>query len=158
MDRLLKSWALQIAFFLIIFQCQNLFAQPVTREELARELQKCDLALQESQQQIKILSAALKATDSLMFAHKNATDNLIANLKAQLQVQDSVSVLMKMNSDTLQAMVRDYSAKLDEVNQLYISELKKQTRSWFFTSNGLKGLVYGVFIGGALGLTFAILK
>ena len=145
-------------FFLILFWMQIVTGQQVTREELARELKKCDLALQESQQQILVLSRALKASDSLLFRHQAATDSLIQNLKSRLFLQDSITTLMKINSDTLHAMIRDYSAKLDEVDSLYISELKKQTRPWFLTGNGLKGLVNGVFVGGVLGLTVAILK
>ena len=114
--------------------------------------------LKASQEKIKTLSSALQATDSLMLVHRAATDSLIQNLRARLAVQDSITSLMRVNSDTLQAMVSDYKAKLEEVDQLYIAELKKQTRPWFLTGDGLKGLVYGVFIGGALGLIFSLSK
>ncbi|HID39936.1 MAG TPA: hypothetical protein EYP36_10550 [Calditrichaeota bacterium] len=141
-----------------VFLLSTLYAQTVTKRQLAEELKKCDLALKASQEQIKVLSMALRATDSLMLAHRAATDRLIQNLHDRLVVQDSITTLMQVNADTLQAMVRDYKSKLEEVDRLYIAELKKQTKPWFLTGNGLKGLVYGVFIGGALGLTFAILK
>jgi len=145
-----------IIFSLLLLN--SLFAQTVTKQQLVEELKKCDQALQISRKKIKVLSQALKSTDSLMLAHRAATDRLIQNLHDRLAVQDSITTLMQVNSDTLQAMVRDYKSKLEEVDQLYIAELKKQTKPWFLTGNGLKGLVYGVFIGGALGLTFAILK
>ena len=145
-------------FLVSLFLWTPIHAQTVTKRQLAEELKKCDQMLKASQEKIKTLSSALQATDSLMLVHRAATDSLIRNLRARLAVQDSITSLMRMNSDTLQAMVRDYKAKLEEVDQLYIAELKKQTRPWFLTGDGLKGLVYGVFIGGALGLIFSLSK
>lgn len=133
-------------------------AQDVTRAELAQALQECEQDLQTSQQQIEILRSALQNTDQMIEQRKNISDSLIVNLSQQLFLQDSVTALLKVNADTLQRMVVDYSQKINEVNKLYIQELKKQTRPWFLSANGLKGLSYGAFIGAALGLTFSLTR
>ena len=143
-------WLLILPFVLI--------AQDVTREELAQALQECELDLQSSRQQIEILRSALQSTDQMIEQRKSISDSLIVNLRQQLFLQDSVTNLLKVNVDTLQRMVVDYSQKLDEVNTLYIHELKRQTRPWFLSANGLKGLSYGAFIGAALGLTFSLTR
>ena len=135
----------------------KLQAQQVSARELAKALKECESDLDASKLQIKSLHGALEATDEIILKRKIVADSLFTNLKSQLFFQDSIAILMKMNADTLQLMVRDYSNKLDEVNELYIKELRKQSRPWFLTGNGLKGLFYGVFIGGALGVTFAVL-
>lgn len=131
-------------------------AQQVTRAQLAEALQSCEQDLDSSRTQIEVLRDALNKTQLLIDTRKNVSDSLISNLRYQIIVQDSITGLLKTNSDTLQMMIVDYRDKLDEVNNLYISELKKQTRPWFLSQNGLKGLSYGLFIGAALGLIFAV--
>lgn len=135
-----------------------LTAQDVTRAELAQALQECEQDLQTSRQQIEVLRSALQDTDQMIEQRKAISDSLIANLRQQLFIQDSVTTLLKINADTLHSMVVDYSQKLDEVNKLYVHELKKQSRPWFLSANGLKGLSYGAFIGAALGLTFSLTR
>lgn len=143
-------------FFLLLVGPAQLFSQQVTKAQLARALSECEADLEASKLQIRKLSDALQATDALIDQHRAVSDSLISNLRQQLVIQDSVSVLLKINADTLQTMVQDFRKKLDEVDRLYISELKKQTRPWYLTGHGLKGLIYGVFIGGALGLVFSL--
>ena len=141
-------------FILLFFM--NGQAQQVTRAQLAEALQSCEQDLDSSRTQIEVLRDALNKTQLLIDTRKNVSDSLISNLRYQIIVQDSITGLLKTNSDTLQMMIVDYRDKLDEVNNLYISELKKQTRPWFLSQNGLKGLSYGLFIGAALGLIFAV--
>ncbi len=131
-------------------------AQQVTRAQLARALQECEQDLEASKQQILKLQQALKASNQVMERYQAVSDSLLSNLKQQLTIQDSVSSLLKMNADTLQAMVADYSKKLDEINRLYIKELKKQSHPWFLTLNGLKGLIYGLLLGGIVGGVLAM--
>jgi hypothetical protein len=97
-------------------------------------------------------------TDELWQTRKMYTDSLIFNLKSELTVQDSITGLLKANADTLDLMVKDYGQKLDEVSNLYLKELRRQTKPWFFQSTGLKGFFYGVVIGGAAGLTYSVVK
>ena len=136
----------------------TLHAQDITRAELAQALLECEQDLNASQQQIEILRSALQSTNQMIDQRKAISDSLIINLRQQLFLQDSVTTLLKINADTFQRMVVDYSEKLDEVNKLYIHELKKQARPWFLSANGLKGLSYGAFIGAALGLTFSLAR
>jgi len=135
----------------------NAAAQQVSRRQLISALKSCERDLQKSKQHILNLSTALAASDSLLASYRSVTDSLTQNLKKRLFLQDSIARLMQMNADTLQRMVKDYSKKLAQVDRLYINELKKKSRPWFFTGNGLKGLLYGVFVGGALGLSWAVL-
>ncbi len=141
-------------FFLLLVSLLN--AQQVTKAQLAKALQECEQDFQAGKQQIEILSKALKATNHLIDRQTAVSDSLITNLRTQLVLQDSVTTLLKANADTLHMMVTDYNKKLDEVNSLYIRELKKRSRPWFLSGNGLQGLSYGLFIGAALGLIFGI--
>lgn len=145
-------------FLWIILLPVCLQAQEVTRAQLAQALQECEQDLQTGKQQIEILRNALQDTDQMIDNRKAISDSLIVNLRQQLFIQDSVTILLKANADTLQRMVVDYRQKLDEVNNLYIHELKNQTRPWFLTGNGLKGLSYGAFIGAALGIIYSITR
>lgn len=140
---------------LFLFACQSM-AQQVTKAQLAKALQECEQDSEAGKRQIEILSNALNSTNQLIERRSAVSDSLIGNLHRQLALQDSVTLLLKANADTLHLMVVDYSKKLDEVNGLYIRELKKQGRPWFLSGNGLTGLSYGLFIGGALGLIFGI--
>lgn len=130
----------------------------MTRAQLAQALRECEQDLEASQRQVEILQTALTNTDTLLEQRKALSDSLISNLKEQLSLQDSVTLMFKINSDTLQLMLVDYRQKLEQVNQLYVQELKKQTRPWFLSGNGLKGLSYGVFVGAALGLVFGLAR
>ncbi|GEM_PF-2910059 len=152
---MMKTVLMSLIFLLLVNSAQ-LFSQQVTKAQLAKALSECEADLEVSKQQIRKLSDALQATDNLIERHRAVSDSLISNLRQQLFIQDSVSALLKINADTLQTMVRDFQKKLDEVDRLYISELKKQSRPWYLTGHGLKGLIYGVFIGGALGLVFSL--
>ena len=155
----MKYWNASVLILvagLVFFSAVRGGAQQVTRAQLARALQQCEQDLDASKRQILKLQQALKASDRVMERYQATSDSLIANLKQQLAVQDSVSSLLKLNADTLQAMVNDYGKKLDEINRLYIKELKKQTRPWFLTLNGLKGLIYGLLLGGIIGGVMAM--
>ncbi len=151
------SSAIILIVSLIILPVQDTQAQQVTAHQLAKALSGCKQDLAACSLKVNSLRKALKETQSLWEKRKAYTDNLTADLKAQLSLQDSISFLMRANSDTLGLMVKDYERKIDEVNRLYIKELRKQTRPWFLTSRGLKGFFYGLFVGGALGLAFAVL-
>jgi len=142
---------------LIILSVQNTQAQQVTAHQLAKALSGCQHDLAACALKVDSLQRALKETQLLWGKRRAYTDSLTADLKAQLSLQDSISFLMRANSDTLGLMVKDYERKINEVNRLYIKELRKQSRSWFLTSRGLKGFFYGLFVGGALGLAFAVL-
>ncbi len=144
--------AMSIFFMLTV----TAFAQQPGRAELAKALQQSESELETCRQTVRTLQNALSETDALITARKSVSDSLLTNLRKQLFLQDSVTILLKTNSDTLQRMVLDYSGKLDEINRLYVHELKRQTRPWFFTGNGLKGLMYGVFVGAALGLVYGL--
>jgi len=137
-------------------QIHQLQAQTVSRAQLAAALRECENDLQASRLQIEQLQKALKASDELAGKWRSVSDSLIQNLRAQLTNQDSVTLLLKMNSDTLQTMVNDYRQKLDEIDRLYISELRRQSRPWFLTGNGLKGLIYGVLLGAVMGGLFTV--
>ncbi|HHJ53105.1 MAG TPA: hypothetical protein ENJ89_07910 [Caldithrix abyssi] len=155
----MKYWNASVLILvagLVFFSAVRGGAQQVTRAQLARALQQCEQDLDASKRQILKLQQALKASDRVMERYQAASDSLIANLKQQLAVQNSVSSLLKLNADTLQAMVNDYGKKLNEINRLYIKELKKQTRPWFLTLNGLKGLIYGLLLGGIIGGVMAM--
>jgi septal ring factor EnvC (AmiA/AmiB activator) len=143
-----------IAVLLVLLSFAS--AQQVTKAELVKALKACEQDLDSAKVQIRTLSDALEDTNRLIDKRATISDSLIANLKYQLFLQDSVTALFKANTDTLQRMVADYSQKLDEVNKLYVHELERQTRPWFLTGNGLKGLSYGLFVGAALGLVFAV--
>ncbi len=126
-------------------------------EALIEALQSCEEDLQDCRQHVRRLRAALDSTNTLIDRRRAAADSLIKNLTRQLFIQDSVALLMQKNSDTLDTMVDDYARKLDEVDRLYVEELRKQARPWFLSGKGLTGFSYGLFIGGALGLSFAII-
>ncbi len=142
---------------LISLSVTNTHAQQVTPNQLAKALSTCQKDLSACTLKVDSLRKALKQTQSLWEMRKAYTDSLTANLKTQLSPQDSISFLMRANSDTLGLMVKNYERKIDEVNRLYIKELRRQSRPWFLTKRGLKGFFYGVFVGGALGLAFAVL-
>ncbi len=147
----------QLHFLLsFLFFSGTLAAQQVSKAQLAKALQECEQDFEAGKQQIKILNNALNSTNQLINRHSAVSDSLITNLRSQLALQDSVTLLLKANADTLHLMVTDYSKKLDDVNSLYIRELKKRGRPWFLSGNGLTGLSYGLFVGGALGLIFGI--
>ncbi len=145
-----------VRILLVLLFSVPLLAQQPGKAELARALQQSESELETCRQTVRTLQNALTETDMLLSARKSVSDSLLSNLRKQLSVQDSVTILLKTNSDTLQRMVLDYSDKLDEINRLYVHELKQQTRPWFFTDNGLKGLMYGIFVGAALGLVYGL--
>lgn len=149
---------------LLLMGVENGITQTSTAQDLARALRECNNALKKCNNErkqaiakIDSLGQALQVIEELQDKRNVYTDSLVANLTQQLAIQDSVSMLLKANSDTLQVMVRDYSNKLDELDRLYIKELRKQGRPWFLTGKGLRGFATGVLIGGALGITFAVL-
>ena len=133
-------------------------AHQVNAQELAKALRQCETELDSARIVIDNLRKALRTTEELYIRRIAYADSLSEHLTSQLNVQQSISGLLKSNTDTLQSMVRDYSKKLDEVDELYIKELRKQSRSWFLTEKGLKGFLYGAFIGSATGIAVAILK
>ncbi len=142
--------------FLLFWFSTPLPAQQPGKADLAHALQQSEAELETCRQTVRTLQQALNETDALISARKEVSDSLLSNLRKQLLVQDSVTVLLKTNGDTLQRMVLDYNDKLGELNRLYVHELNQQTRPWFFTGNGLKGLMYGVFVGAALGLIYGL--
>ena len=83
-------------------------------------------------------------------------DSLTINLKDQLAVQSSISLIMRASADTLGIVVSNYEDKLSEVSQLYLDELYKQGKPWYLTGKGLKGFFYGVFIGSVLILSVSL--
>ncbi len=152
----MKKQLFFIFFLSFSFFSGTLTAQQVTKAQLAKALQECEQDFDAGKRQIKILNNALNSTNTLIDRQSAISDSLITNLRGQLALQDSVTLLLKANADTLHLMVTDYSKKLDEVNSLYIRELKKRGRPWFLSGNGLQGLSYGLFIGAALGLIFGV--
>ena len=132
-------------------------AQDVTALELAKALKACRTVVASQNASIDSLTAALDITTDLYQKRVTCTDSLNVSLIQQLIIQDSVTTLMQTNADTLKAMLLDYDGKIDEVSRLYIKELEKQTRPWFLTKNGLKGLCYGLIVGGLLGFTLVVL-
>lgn len=142
----------------LIFQSTDLDAQGVTAQELARALSECQQDLVQCMTKNDSLQQALVETENLWESRKNYTDSLGVNLKAQLSFQDSITTLLKANTDTLDIIVKDYSQKLDEVSNLYIRELRRQTNPWFLQKTGLKGFFYGILFGGAAGLTYSVIK
>ncbi|MDI6792418.1 MAG: hypothetical protein QME81_06060 [bacterium] len=148
-----------LLFCQIILTSSQIYAQTVNCKQLAEALEGCEDDLDLCRSKVISLSKALESTEKLYQNRMVSADSLIENLKHQLLTQDSITTLLEANSDTLQMMVKDYSDKLDEVNELYIKELKREARPWFLTRSGLKGLVNGVLIGGALGaITVGVLK
>ncbi|MHB2155867.1 hypothetical protein ACX8XN_15910 [Calditrichota bacterium GD2] len=128
-----------------------------TREELKRALSECEADLQVSLQKIETLTRALETTDQLIQKKEQALDSLLANLQRQIETQTLIRAKLQLNADTLQLMVSDYQQKLDEVADLYRKELKKSSRPWIFTRQGLQGFTTGILIGGALGLIYGLL-
>ena len=151
---------LTILFFIFISFTfsEILHAQQVTAQQLARALAECQDDVKSCMLLNDSLQNALIQTDELWQTRKTYTDSLIFNLKSELTVQDSITGLLKANADTLDLMVKDYGQKLDEVSNLYLKELRQQTKPWFLQSTGLKGFFYGVVIGGAAGLTYSVVK
>ncbi|RMG67272.1 MAG: hypothetical protein D6715_05175 [Calditrichaeota bacterium] len=129
------------------------FAQ-VSSRQLGQALKDCEQDLQQATHYIDSLRNALQATEQLWSARKAATDSLIHNLESQLSLQAKIARRFQANADTLDLMVQDYAAKLDELNRLYIRELKRRGKPWFLSGKGLTGFMYGLFIGGALGVTY----
>ncbi|MHB2147984.1 hypothetical protein ACX8XP_02890 [Calditrichota bacterium LG25] len=128
-----------------------------TREELRRALAECEADLQISLHKIETLTRALETTDELIQKKEQALDSLLANLQRQIETQALIRAKLQSNADTLQLMVSDYQQKLDEVADLYRKELKKSSRPWIFTRQGLQGFTTGILIGGALGLIYGLM-
>ena len=154
----MKGISLLISLIISLFLVVVLEAQTVTAQQLARALAECQEDVKSCMLLNDSLQNALIQTDELWQKRKMYTDSLVINLKSELLTQDSITVLLKANADTMDVMVRDYSQKLEEVSNLYVKELQRQTKPWFFQSTGLKGFFYGVLIGGAAGLTYSVIK
>jgi len=154
----MKILSLSIIFITSLSFVGNLSAQQVTAQQLARALAECQDDVKSCMLLNDSLQNALVQTDELWQTRKMYTDSLIFNLKSEMTVQDSITGLLKANADTLDLMVKDYGQKLDEVSNLYLKELRRQTKPWFLQSTGLKGFFYGVLIGGAAGLTYSVVK
>lgn len=131
-------------------------AQTATEQKLYKALQASEADLDQCRDLVDSLRTALIETNRLWEQRKTYTDSLITNLKNQIGVQNSIENLLQANADTLDAIVHDYSQKLDSVSTLYVKQLKKQDRSWFLTWNGIKGFFSGVVIGGAFGLIYGL--
>ncbi len=126
----------------------------VSAHRLGAALKECEQDLKQASHYIDSLRQALIETRQLWEARKTATDSLIQALQTQLNLQTRVSQRFQANADTLNLMVQDYAHKLDELNRLYIRELKRRGRPWYLSGKGLSGFMYGLFIGGALGVTY----
>jgi len=131
-------------------------AQTATEQKLYKALQASEADLDRCRDLVDSLRTALVRTNRLWEQRKDYTDSLVTNLKDQIGVQNSIGSLLQANADTLDAMVHDYSQKLDSVSTLYVKQLRKQDRSWFLTWNGIKGFFSGVVIGGAFGLIYGL--
>ena len=135
-----------------------IYAQEITANQLADALQNCNQNLKASMLRIDSLKQALKDTEALWEHRKVYTDSLNKSLAAQITIQDSISKLMEANVTIMDSIVVDYSNKFDEINDLYVKELRKQADPWWLNGKGWKGFFYGIFFGGAMGATFALLK
>jgi len=144
--------------FVISLHAGEIAAQSVTAQELAKALKECEDDLGKSKKMVIKLQHALQQTDTIFDKRKTYTDSLVSNLKSQLDTQDSISVLMKANADTMHLMIEDYGKKLDEVSDLYVKVLQTQGRPWWLNSKGWKGFFYGILIGGAVGVTYCAAK
>lgn len=140
----------------VLFLMQPLRAQQPTVAELRQALIESEQDLDSCRTLVRSLTTALDSTNQMIGRYRYVGDSLFSTLNAQISVQNQMIGLLETNSDTLQAMVNDYQAKLDEVSDLYIKELRRQQRSWIMTWPGIKGFTTGLFIGGALGLVFGI--
>ena len=144
------------SLFLLLILSGLLLAQ--TREQLRQALNECEQDLQTSLQKIEALTRALQETDTLVAKRQMILDSLIQNLQRQIETQALIRARLQSNADTLQLMVNDYQKKLDEVADLYRKELKKSSRPWILTRQGLQGFTTGILIGGALGLIYGLLN
>ncbi len=129
-----------------------------TTAQLKQALRGCEKDLNTSLNKIEQLENALKATTQISERRKALSDSLIRNLQNQIRLQAAINSSLKANADTLQAMVKDYDHKLNEVADLYRKELQKKARPWFLSWNGLQGFATGVLVGGALGVIFSIAR
>ncbi len=129
-----------------------------TTAQLKQALRGCEKDLNTSLNKIEQLENALKATTQISERRKALSDSLIRNLQNQIRLQAAINSRLKANADTLQAMVKDYDHKLNEVADLYRKELQKKARPWFLSWNGLQGFATGVLVGGALGVIFSIAR
>ncbi len=130
----------------------------VTAADLAKALKECESDLDIARFQIGSLRTALDETNKLIDKRRVIADSLIKNLTQQLAIQDSAMTLFRTNSDSLELMIHDYSTKLDEINKLYLKELSRQKQPWYLSRAGLKGLFNGFLVGGAVGLSYSLLK
>lgn len=142
-------------FLLLLIFSSLLMAQ--TREQLRQALNECEQDLQASLQKIEALTNALHETDALVAKRQMILDSLIQNLQQQIETQALIRARLQSNADTLQLMVNNYQKKLDEVADLYRRELKKSSRPWILTRQGLQGFTTGILIGGALGLIYGLI-
>jgi len=134
------------------------YAQQPTKSQLIKYLRECEDDLEIAVKISDSMKIALEETTKLYEIRRAIADSLVKNLNNQLFIQDSVSVLMSSNADTLKLMVNDYSKMLDKVNKLYIKELERQKNPWWLSKRGLTGLVYGVLVGGAIGSAYSAYK
>ena len=143
---------------IIMLLLNTVDAQQPTRSELINYLRECEDDLEKAITIADSLKIALKETKKLYEIRRQVADSLVENLNNQLFIQDSVSILMRTNADTLKLMVDDYGKMLDKVNKLYIKELERQKNPWWLSKRGLTGLVYGVLLGGAIGSAYSAFK
>lgn len=151
MTKIYISISMMVALFLV-----PLYGQQATRAQLAEALAGCEQDLDTARRQISQLQAALQNSNELIGRRQQISDSLLANLRLQLVLQDSVQALFTANNDTLQKMVVDYREKLNQIDALYIKELKEKSRPWYLTWKGLQGLSYGLFSGAAIGLLYGL--
>ncbi len=130
-------------------------AQPGAAE-LAGALEQSEAELEICRDIVDSLQRSLKKTETLYESRNEVADTLVSNLRQQKAVQDSAITLLKQNADTLDLMVEDYAAKLDELNNLYVKELEKSTRPWFLTRKGLTGMLYGLVSSAAIILAVGV--
>ena len=146
---MMKKIPVTLITFVIVLagiHVQPLFSQ--TKTELAQSLLSCEDDLDSCR---LLLRKNRNAYDSLLYLYERRimlSDSVAGTLRSQLQVQDSITHLLKANSDTLEVMVNDYNDKLNEIDKLYSKTLQHQSRPWLFTGKGFQGLLYGVVIGG----------
>ena len=137
---------LMVLMILLYVHVQPLLSQ--TKAELAKAILSCEDDLDSCR---LVLLKNRNAYDSLYYLYERRillSDSVAGTLRAQLKVQDSITYLLKANSDTLQTMVNDYTGKLNELDKLYSKTLQQQSRPWLFTGKGFEGLLYGILIGG----------